>query len=58
MEPTALPLPLEIRAALPCAAQAPIAAQRERTRDLEAQLAQRSANTWRRFPAISGAVEG
>src|SRR5205814_9882287 len=47
MELTALPLPPEIWAATPCAAQALILAQRERIRDLEARLGQTSANSSR-----------
>jgi transposase len=47
MELTGLPLPSEIWAATPCAAQTLILAQRERIRDLEAQLGQNSANSSR-----------
>src|SRR3954454_12192398 len=47
MERTELPLPPEIWAATPCAAQALIVAQRERIRDLEARLGQTSANSSR-----------
>jgi transposase len=47
MEPTALPLPPEIWAATPAAAQALVIAQQERIRDLEARLGQTSANSSR-----------
>src|SRR4051795_8149213 len=47
MEMTELPLPPEIWAATPCAAQALILAQRERIRDLEARLSQHSRNSSR-----------
>src|SRR6266550_7814446 len=47
MERTDLPLPPEIWAATPCAAQALILALRERIRDLEARLGQTSANSSR-----------
>src|ERR671927_1395044 len=47
MERTDLPLPPEIWAATPCAAQALILAQRERIRDLETRLGQHSANSSR-----------
>jgi transposase len=47
MELTALPLPPAIWAATPCAAQALILAQRERIRELEARLSQRSSNSSR-----------
>src|SRR3954463_7302373 len=47
MELTELPLPPEIWAATPCAAQALILAQRERIRDLEGRLGQTSANSSR-----------
>ena len=47
MELTGLPLPSEIWAATPCAAQTLILAQRERIRELEAQLGQTSANSSR-----------
>jgi transposase len=47
MELTELPLPPDIWAATPCAAQALIVAQRERIRELEARLGQTSANTSR-----------
>ena len=47
MELTELPLPPEIWATTPCAAQALILAQRERIRDLEARLGQTSANSSR-----------
>ena len=47
MELTELPLPPEIWAATPCAAQALILAQRERIRDLEARLGQHSGNSSR-----------
>ncbi len=47
MERTELPLPLEIWAATPCAAQALILAQGEPIRDLEARLGQTSANSSR-----------
>src|SRR5689334_21039913 len=47
MELTALPLPPEIWAATPDAAQALILAQQERIRDLEARLSQTSANSSR-----------
>src|SRR5215208_1189568 len=47
MELTDLPLPPEIWATTPCAAQALILAQRERIRDLEARLGQTSANSSR-----------
>src|SRR5215210_4771647 len=45
MERTELPLPPEVWAATPCAAQALILAQRERIRDLEARLGQCSSNS-------------
>jgi transposase len=47
MELTALPLPPEIWAATPCAAQALIVALQERIRELEARLGQTSANSSR-----------
>jgi transposase len=47
MERTELPLPVEIWAATPCTAQVLILAQRERIRELEAQLGQTSANSSR-----------
>src|SRR5215207_6200193 len=47
MERTELPMPPEVWAATPCAAQALILAQRERIRDLEARLGQTSANSSR-----------
>ena len=47
MELTALPLPPEIWAATPAAAQALILAQRERIRDLEAHQGQTSSNSSR-----------
>src|SRR5215217_4592067 len=47
MELTALPLPPEIWAATPAAAQALIVALQERIRDLEARLGQTSANSSR-----------
>jgi transposase len=47
MEVTALPLPPEIWAETPPAAQALIVAQQERIRDLEARLGQTSANSSR-----------
>src|SRR4051812_26543736 len=47
MEPTDQPLPLEVRAATPAAAQALILAPRECIRDLEAHLGQTSANSCR-----------
>src|SRR5215216_2310937 len=47
MELTERPLPPEIWAATPCAAQALILAQRERIRELEARLGQTSANSSR-----------
>src|SRR4051812_13240217 len=47
MELTALPLPSEIWAATPAAAQAMILAQRERIRELEARLGQCSSNSSR-----------
>jgi transposase len=47
MELTELPLPPDIWAATPCAAQALIVAQRERIRELEARLGQTSANSSR-----------
>src|SRR3954447_3737193 len=47
MELTALPLPSEIWAATPAAAQTLILAQQERIRDPEAQLGQTSANSSR-----------
>jgi hypothetical protein len=45
MELTALPLPPEIWAATPCAAQALMLAQRERIHDLAARLGQNSSGT-------------
>src|SRR5215208_7079672 len=56
MELTELPLPPEIWAATPCAAQALILAQRERIRDLEARLGQTSANSSR--PASADLPQG
>ena len=47
MEQTGLPLPSEIWAATPCAAQALILAQWERIRELEARLGQNSASSSR-----------
>src|SRR4051795_5797554 len=47
MESTELPLPPEIWAATPCAAQALIVALQERVRELEARLGQTSANSSR-----------
>ncbi len=47
MELTDLPLPPEIWAATPCAAQALIVALQERIRELEARLGQTSANSSR-----------
>ena len=47
MEPTTLPLPSEIWAATPAAAQALILGQRERIRELEARLGQTSSNSSR-----------
>src|SRR5438874_4363795 len=47
MELTELPLPPEIWAVTPCAAQALILAQRERIRELEARLDQHSSNSSR-----------
>lgn len=47
MELTDLPLPPEIWAATPCAAQALIVALQERIRELEAQLGQNSSNSSR-----------
>src|SRR5215218_1895195 len=47
MELTELPLPREIWAATPCAAQALILTQRERLRDLEARLSRHSRNSSR-----------
>src|SRR3712207_2288187 len=47
MERTELPLPPEVWAATPCAAQTLILAQRERIRELEARLGQTSANSSR-----------
>src|SRR3954466_3018267 len=47
MELTALPLPPEIWAATPCAAQALIVALQERIRELEARLGQDSSNSSR-----------
>src|SRR2546421_7183737 len=47
MEPTDQPLPPEVWAATPAAAQALILAQRERIRALEARLGQTSANSSR-----------
>jgi transposase len=47
MELIALPLPPEIWAATPCAAQALILTLQERIRDLEAQLGQHSSNSSR-----------
>src|SRR5215204_1116091 len=47
MDLTALPLPPEMWAATPCAAQALIVAQRERIRELEARLGQDSSNSSR-----------
>src|SRR5215217_7273741 len=47
MELTALPLPPEIWAATPAAAQALIVALQERIRELEARLGQTSANSSR-----------
>src|SRR3954451_18551764 len=47
MDLTALPLPPEIWAATPCAAQALIVALQARIRELEAQLGQTSANSSR-----------
>src|SRR5436305_481584 len=47
MELTGLPLPPEIWAATPCAAQALIVALQARIRELEAQLGQTSANSSR-----------
>jgi hypothetical protein len=44
MELTDLPLPPQVWAATPAAAQALILAQRERIRDLEARLGQTSSN--------------
>src|SRR5438034_996703 len=47
MDLTALPLPPEIWAATPCAAQALIVALQQRIRELEAQLGQTSSNSSR-----------
>src|SRR5439155_166005 len=47
MELTDLPLPPEIWAATPCAAQALIVALQERIRELEARLGQNSSNSSR-----------
>jgi transposase len=47
MERTEVPLPTDIWAATPCAAQALILAQRERIHDLEARLGQHSGNSSR-----------
>src|ERR671932_1888083 len=47
MERIELPLPPEVWAATPCAAQALILAQRERIRELEARLGQCSSNSSR-----------
>src|SRR3954465_2916042 len=47
MELTELPLPTDIWAATPCAAQALIVALQERIRELEARLGQDSSNSSR-----------